>query len=143
MPAGVAKRMRRQKVLYDGEHHYDVVLGEQALYTNVGGPEVMLGQIERLIGETGLPSLTLGILPATARVRDLFPVPGFNIYGAGDSTRVHIELASSSVDITEPGELALHEKAFGLLSTAPVHGADAASLLRKAHAYWSTVPVRG
>ncbi|MGV9339161.1 Scr1 family TA system antitoxin-like transcriptional regulator [Streptomyces sp. NPDC003688] len=105
VPAGVAKRMRRQKVLYDGEHHYDVVLGEQALYTNVGGPEVMLGQIERLIGETGLPSLTLGILPATARVRDLFPVPGFNIYGAGDSTRVHIELASSSVDITEPGEL--------------------------------------
>ncbi|WP_260475884.1 DUF5753 domain-containing protein [Streptomyces sp. WAC 06725] len=39
--AGVAKRMRRQEVLYDGDHHYDVIPGEQALYTNVGGPEVM------------------------------------------------------------------------------------------------------
>jgi hypothetical protein len=28
--AGVAKRMKRQQVLYDGEHHHDVVLGEQA-----------------------------------------------------------------------------------------------------------------
>ncbi|WP_323371590.1 Scr1 family TA system antitoxin-like transcriptional regulator, partial [Streptomyces katsurahamanus] len=27
VPAGVAKRMQRQQVLYDGEHHYDVVLG--------------------------------------------------------------------------------------------------------------------
>ncbi|MFF1479583.1 Scr1 family TA system antitoxin-like transcriptional regulator [Streptomyces sp. NPDC058301] len=41
-----------------GVHHYDVVLGEQALYTNIGGPEVMRPQIERLL---------LGILPATAR----------------------------------------------------------------------------
>ncbi|MGW7408360.1 Scr1 family TA system antitoxin-like transcriptional regulator [Streptomyces sp. NPDC054833] len=48
VPAGVAKQMERQKVLYDGEHHYEVILGEQALYTNVGGPEVMRSQMERL-----------------------------------------------------------------------------------------------
>ncbi|MEU0381818.1 Scr1 family TA system antitoxin-like transcriptional regulator [Streptomyces cyaneofuscatus] len=47
VPAGVAKRMQRQQVLYDGEHHYDVILGEQALYTNIGGPEVMREQMDR------------------------------------------------------------------------------------------------
>ncbi|MFH8592270.1 Scr1 family TA system antitoxin-like transcriptional regulator [Streptomyces rimosus] len=40
--------MRRQEVLYDGDHHYDVILDEQALYTNVGGPEVMRAQSGRV-----------------------------------------------------------------------------------------------
>lgn len=80
VPAGVAKRIQRQEVLYDGAHHYDVVLGEQALYTNIGGAEVMRPQVERLLRELRLDSLTLGILPTTAPV-DLFPVPGFNVYG--------------------------------------------------------------
>ncbi|MER8087260.1 DUF5753 domain-containing protein [Streptomyces sp. NPDC094048] len=141
VPAGVAKRMQRQQVLYDGEHHYDVVLGEQALYTNVGGPEVMRGQIERLIDETGLPSLRLGILPSTARM-DLFPVHGFNIYGTGNDARAHVELVSSSVDVTEPSELALYGKAFALLRTAAVHGGDAKALLRKAHTHWRRIPAR-
>ncbi|MFF8613045.1 DUF5753 domain-containing protein [Streptomyces sp. NPDC015350] len=141
VPAGVAKRMRRQQVLYDGEHHYDVVLGEQALYTNIGGPEVMRGQIERLIDEASLPSLRLGILSSTARV-GLFPVHGFNIYGTGNDARAHVELVSSSMDVTEPGELALYEKAFALLRTAAVHGAGAETLLRKAHAHWSSAPAR-
>ncbi|MES9588716.1 DUF5753 domain-containing protein [Streptomyces sp. NPDC094045] len=141
VPAGVAKRMKRQQVLYDGEHHYDVVLGEQALYANVGGPEVMRGQIERLITEASLPSLRLGILPSTARV-DLFPVHGFNIYGMSNEVRAHVELVSSSVDITEPSELALYEKAFTLLRTAAVHGGDAEALLRKALAHWKSIPAR-
>jgi hypothetical protein len=66
VPAGVAKRMERQQVLYDGEHHYDVILGEQALYTNIGGPEVMREQLERLLRDIDLPSLSLGVLAATA-----------------------------------------------------------------------------
>ncbi|MFD9653488.1 Scr1 family TA system antitoxin-like transcriptional regulator [Streptomyces mirabilis] len=62
VPAGVVKRMERQQVLYDGEHHYDVILGEQALYTNIGGPEVMREQMERLLRDIDLSSLSLGVL---------------------------------------------------------------------------------
>ncbi|MGW2111165.1 DUF5753 domain-containing protein [Streptomyces sp. NPDC001948] len=133
VPAGVAKRMQRQEVLYDGEHHYDVVLGEQALYTNIGGPEVMRQQIERLLRELGLASLTLGILPSTAQV-DLFPVHAFNIYGDG---RAHVELVSSSVDITEQSELDLYDKAFAALSNAASYGTAAEELLGKAHTFWT------
>ncbi|WP_411108323.1 DUF5753 domain-containing protein [Streptomyces sp. c-19] len=139
VPAGVAKRMQRQQVLYDGEHHYDVVLGEQALYTNIGGPEVMREQIERLLRELGLASLTLGILPSTAPV-DLFPVHAFNIYGDGD--RAHVELVSSSVDITEQSELDLYGKAFAALSGAASYGDAAEELLKKAHSFWTNTSIR-
>ncbi|MFD5186814.1 DUF5753 domain-containing protein [Streptomyces sp. NPDC058357] len=138
VPAGVAKRMQRQRVLYDGEHHYDVVLGEQALYTNIGGPEVMRQQIERLLRDLRLASLTLGILPSTARV-DLFPVHGFTIYGDGD--RAHVELVSSAVDVTERSELALYDKAFAALSSAASYGDAAEELLGKAHSFWVDAPL--
>ncbi|MFF5012464.1 DUF5753 domain-containing protein [Streptomyces sp. NPDC001165] len=131
--AGVAKRMERQQVLYDGEHHYDVILGEQALYTNVGGPEVMREQMERLLRDIDLPSLTLGVLPATAEV-GVVPMPGFNMYDGG---RVHYELVSSGVDITDTDELALHEKAFDALSSAASYGDAASRLISKALAFWS------
>ncbi|MEU0105873.1 DUF5753 domain-containing protein [Streptomyces sp. NPDC006251] len=133
VPAGVAKRMERQRVLYEGEHHYDVVLGEQALYTNVGGREVMVGQMERLLRDIDLPSLSLGILPATAEV-DVVPMPGFNMY---DGVRVHYELVSTAVDVTDPGELALHDKAFAALSNAACHGEAARGLISKALAFWN------
>ncbi|GAB2845993.1 hypothetical protein GCM10027074_11090 [Streptomyces deserti] len=81
-----------------------MILGEQALYTNVGGPEVIRGQLERLLRDVDLPSLTLGVLPATAEV-DIVPMPSFNMYDGG---RAHYDLVSTGVDITDPGELALH-----------------------------------
>lgn len=130
--AGVAKRMERQQVLYDGEHHYEVVLGEQALYTNIGGAVVMRGQMERLLRDIDLSSLTLGVLPAAAEV-SVVPMPGFNLHG-GD--RAHYELVSSGVDITDPDELALHDKAFKALSEAAAYGDAAKELIRKALTFW-------
>ncbi|MER6129830.1 DUF5753 domain-containing protein [Streptomyces sp. NPDC001795] len=131
--AGVAKRMDRQQVLYDGKHHYDVILGEQALYTNIGGPEVMRGQMERLLRDIDLSSLALGILPATAEV-GIVPMPGFNTFGDG---RVHYELVSTGVDITDRDELLLHDKAFSALSNAAEYGDAAKGLVAKALGFWS------
>ncbi|MGW7230022.1 DUF5753 domain-containing protein [Streptomyces cyaneofuscatus] len=132
VPAGVAKRMRRQQVLYDGEHHYDVVLGEQALYTNIGGPEVMREQMDRILRDIDLPSLTLGIIPATAPV-DMLPVHAFNLHG----DEVHVELVSSGLNVTEPSELGLYRKAFSRLRDAALYGEGAKELLQKAWSFWS------
>ncbi|WP_428934669.1 DUF5753 domain-containing protein [Streptomyces sp. ACT015] len=133
--AGAAKRMERQQVLYDGEHHYDVVLGEQALYTDIGGPKVMTEQLERLLRDIGLPSLSLGVLPRAAEVACV-PAPGFNLHGDG---RAHYELVSGSVDIVDPAEVDLHEKAFGALSAAACYGDAAEELIRQALAFWRDV----
>lgn len=132
VPAGVAKRMERQQVLYDGEHQYDVLLGEQSLYTNIGGPTVMRGQMERLLRDIDLPSLTLGVLPTTAEV-GVVPMPGFNMY---DNSLAHYELVSTGVDITDPAELALHNKAFDALSQAACFGDPAKDLINKALVFW-------
>ncbi|MFG3250580.1 DUF5753 domain-containing protein [Streptomyces sp. NPDC048187] len=134
VPAGVAKRMERQRVLHDGDHHYDIVLGEQALYTNIGGPEVMRGQIDRLLRDIDLPSLTLGIIPATAHLA-VFPAPAFGIYGEGDT--VNVELVSSELDITDAREVALHHKMFDLLRQGAAYGEATKDLLRKAKSFWS------
>ncbi|MFD6798282.1 DUF5753 domain-containing protein [Streptomyces cyaneofuscatus] len=129
--AGVAKRLQRQQVLYDGEHHYDVVFGEQALYTNIGGPEVMREQMDRILRDIDLPSLTLGIIPATARV-DMPPVHAFNLHG----DEAHVELVSSGPNVTEPSELDLYRKAFSRLSDAALYGEAAEELLQKARTFW-------
>jgi hypothetical protein len=46
-----------------------MVLGEQALYTNVGGAAVMTGQLEHLQAVLKLPRLRLGIVPQGAPYR--------------------------------------------------------------------------
>ncbi|WP_098025623.1 DUF5753 domain-containing protein [Streptomyces sp. st115] len=132
VPAGVARRMERQQVLFDGEHRYDVVLGEQALYTNIGGPEVMVEQIDRILRDIDLPSLTLGIIPAAAPV-NMLPAHGFNLHG----DEVHLELVSSSVNVTEQSELGLYREAFRRLSEAALHGGEAKEILGKARSFWS------
>ncbi|MFE0927296.1 DUF5753 domain-containing protein [Streptomyces mutabilis] len=138
VPAGVAKRMERQRVLHEGEHHYDVILGEQALYTNIGGPTVMRSQIDRLLRDIDLPSLTLGIIPASARLA-MFPAPAFGIYGEGDA--VNVELISSELDITDESEVDLHHRMFDLLREGAAYGTEAVSLLRQAQSFWAKSPL--
>ncbi|MFF9058498.1 DUF5753 domain-containing protein [Streptomyces sp. NPDC014882] len=136
VPAGVAKRMERQQVLYDGEHRYDVVIGEQGLYTNIGGPSVMRGQMERLLRDISLPSLNLGILSSTAAMA-VIPKPAFSIFETDEGRRADYELVSRGVDITDPSEVALHDKAFDAISDAASYGGAAEELISKALDHWS------
>ncbi|GAA2666534.1 hypothetical protein GCM10010400_28880 [Streptomyces aculeolatus] len=130
--AGVAARMERQQVLYEPGRHFDVLLGEQALYTNIGGPAVMAGQMDRLLADFDQPTLRLGILPRTAEMPTL-PVNAFNLH---DNSVVHVELVSSGLDITSPDEIALHIKALDLLNDAAVHDDAARALIEQARTYW-------
>ncbi|MFI7326546.1 Scr1 family TA system antitoxin-like transcriptional regulator [Streptomyces rubiginosohelvolus] len=116
-----------------GEHRYDVVLGEQALYTNIGGPEVMVEQIDRILRDIDLPSLTLGIIPAAAPV-NMLPAHGFNLH----ADEVHLELVSSSVKVTGQSELGFYREAFRRLSDAALHGDEAKEILGEARSFWSS-----
>ncbi|MFJ7995636.1 Scr1 family TA system antitoxin-like transcriptional regulator [Streptomyces sp. NPDC096310] len=61
-----AKRLERQRYLTQGNRIFNVLLAEQALYSNFGGPEVMRGQLDRLLAVIGLPRLSLGFIPRSA-----------------------------------------------------------------------------
>ena len=71
----VAARLRRQEVLYDTGKTFELVTTEAALRTLVCPPQVMLGQLDRLLS-MGLANVTLGIIPMGAEL-DAVPLHGF------------------------------------------------------------------
>ncbi|MGH3714350.1 MAG: helix-turn-helix domain-containing protein [Micromonosporaceae bacterium] len=60
----VATRMRRQQYLYDTSKQFEFLLAEPVLRWLVDPPNVMLGQLDRLLAVvSGLPNIRFGILP--------------------------------------------------------------------------------
>jgi transcriptional regulator with XRE-family HTH domain len=128
LDAGVAARLERQKFLYRSDRRFLVVLGEQALRTNICGNEAMIGQLDRLLTVSALPNVSLGIIPARARMT-LAPENAFLIF---DERLVMIETYSAELTITQPREIAVYEKAFAWLSNSAVHGRQARTLILQA-----------
>src|SRR5262249_31287533 len=131
LAAGVAARMERQQILYEGNHRFHFVLAEQALRTEVGSAEVMIGQLDRLLTILSLPRVRLGILPAYHPYR--VPTNQFIMF---DDRVVHVEAVSAELTITQPREIALYVKAFTELSEAAVYGPGARSLIAAALNEW-------
>lgn len=128
LDAGVGARLERQKFLYRGGRSFQVVLGEQALRTNICGTEAMIGQLDRLLAVCALPNVSLGIIPARARMT-LAPENAFLIF---DQRMVMIETYSAELTITQPREIAVYERAFSWLSDSAVYGRQARALILQA-----------
>ncbi|MGW2231089.1 DUF5753 domain-containing protein [Streptomyces formicae] len=123
--AGVERRTARAQFMGQGDRTYHAVLGEQALRTNLGGVEVMRGQLIRLLDALELPGLKLGIIPSRAQLA-LFPGHCFSIF---DGLSVEVETYSAELIITDKDEVALYEKAFRLLEDSAVYEEDARALV--------------
>jgi transcriptional regulator with XRE-family HTH domain len=128
----VAMRMQRQQFLYKGDRRFSVVLGEQALYTNYGGPEVMRGQLDRLLAVMTLPRLSLGIIPRKVEQK-IWPGHPFSLF---DERLVIVETYSAELTVTQPRELTLYKRAFSLLQQSAVYGPDVRALIATALAEW-------
>ncbi|MGW6599453.1 helix-turn-helix domain-containing protein [Streptomyces sp. NPDC055036] len=126
--SAVAKRLERQQYLYRGDRIFNVLLAEQALYTNFGGPDVMRGQLDRLLAVMTLPRLSLGIVPRRAEMR-IWPGNSFSLF---DARLVLVETYSAEFSVTQPREIALYAKAFDLLKASAVYGRAARALIRSA-----------
>jgi transcriptional regulator with XRE-family HTH domain len=124
----VATRMERQRILYTGNRRFLFVLEEQTLRTCVGGIEVMLGQLDRMLAIMSLPRISLGIIPATTQ-RHCLTQGSFWIF---DQDRVQVEGVSAGLDITQPREVEVHAKAFELLQKDAVYGQRARDLVHRA-----------
>ncbi|MFI1827105.1 DUF5753 domain-containing protein [Streptomyces sp. NPDC020412] len=123
--AGVAARTARAQYLGRGGREYHVLLGEQALRTNMGGADVMRAQLRRVLEAMDTPGLTLGVIPARAPMA-AYPSNSFSIF---DGARVEIEPYSSAESITEPSDVALYERVFSLLQQSAVYGRGARELV--------------
>ncbi|MEV5649549.1 helix-turn-helix transcriptional regulator [Nocardia sp. NPDC052254] len=125
--AGVAKRLERQQLLYRGIRRFHFLIGEQALYTTVGGTSVMTGQLDRLIAVTGLPRVTIGIVPATAEIP--FAPANFSMF---DTKIVLVEAITAELTVTQPREIKLYHQAFDTLVRLSVTGDAARELIHQA-----------
>ncbi|MFE5597526.1 DUF5753 domain-containing protein [Streptomyces sp. NPDC056549] len=123
--SGVAARIERAQCIGREGRTYRVLLGEQALLTNVGGSEVMRGQLQRLSDATTLPGLTLGVIPARAQLL-VYPGGGFGIF---DDRRVELEGYRGAETITTPERISVFRKAFNLLQQSAIYGQSARDLI--------------
>lgn len=123
--AGVAARTARAQYIGQEGRTYHVLLGEQALLTNIGGAEVMRGQLRHLLDATHRPGLTLGIIPARARLQ-VYPGDGFSLF---DDRRAEVEGYRGAETITNPERLEVFRKAFGLLQPSALYGQEARDLI--------------
>jgi transcriptional regulator with XRE-family HTH domain len=122
---GATARLERQRVLTHGDRRFHMLLGQQALHTNVGGIEIMTGQLEHLLAVLKLPRLRLGIIPFDAPYR----VPLNNGFWILDEALVQFDTYSAELSLARPDEIALYGRAFERLAALAVYGAEARSII--------------
>jgi transcriptional regulator with XRE-family HTH domain len=126
----VEARMRRSRVIHEGDHRFATLIEENVLRHKVGSVEVMVGQLGTLLASMTLPSMSLGIIPAAAsREQAMWPLEQFTAF---DDARVHVELLAAKVTVTAPSELDIYLRAFARLTELAVYGAEARALILKA-----------
>jgi len=122
----VAERVRRQDILYQPGRTIEVILGEAALWNTPSTVDTLLGQLDRLISFSELPSLELGVVPRNVPM-PIAPLASFAVY---DNEFVLIETLTGEQRLDDPDEVAVYIKAFDRLCGASVTGPDAVALIR-------------
>ena len=112
-------RVATQHVTHDGDHRFTIVLEENVLRHQIGGPAVLREQLEYLRAAMSLPSVTLGIIPFSADRSLLHPVEMFFML---DDARGNVELVSGWLRVTQPSEIEMYAQAFGRLAEMAVYG---------------------
>lgn len=125
---GVAARVERQQILYRGAGRFTFILAEQTLRTTVADDGVMLGQLDRLLTVMSLPRVVLGIVPAKTEYHGP-ATSGFVIF---DQRLVQIETIAAELNVTQPREIELYERAFAGLVEHAVFGDAARELITQA-----------
>jgi transcriptional regulator with XRE-family HTH domain len=125
---GADARIERQRVLTHGDRRFHMLLGEQCLHTNVGGADVMAGQLEHLLGLLKLPRVRIGVVPFDAPYR----VPLNNGFWLMDDALVQFDTYTAELSLIRPDEIALYSRAFERLAALAVYGAEARAMIEGA-----------
>jgi len=123
----VAARVQRQDILYRPDKRFHFVLTEAALRYRMCPPEIMLGQLDRLVSFSALPNVKLGIIGfETAYV--VAPAHGFWLL---DSDRVMVETFSAELNLAQPQELVLYGGIFDALAAVASYGRSARMIINR------------
>ena len=122
----VGARMRRQEILYEPGREFEFIIMESALQIGAAPDEVMLGQLDRLLGVTGLANVTLRVIPV-GPVLERVPANSFLML----DDLAYVETYSAE-DILRGKEWSAYELVTGELRAESVAGEDARMLITAA-----------
>ncbi|AXG79889.1 XRE family transcriptional regulator [Streptomyces paludis] len=123
----VRVRTQRQEILYRPDKRFHFVLTEAALRFRLCTPDVMLGQLDRLISLSTLPNVKLGIIGFETPYA-VAPWHGFWIL---DHDRVMVETYSAELNLAQPSEVKLYGTAFERLAAVATYGRAARALITR------------
>jgi transcriptional regulator with XRE-family HTH domain len=123
----VAGRARRQEILYRPDKLFHFVLTEAALRFRLCTPDVMIGQLDRLVSLSQLLNVRLGIIGFETQYATS-PWHGFWIY---DNERVLVETLSAELDLRQPQEIGLYGSAFEQLAAVASYGRAARAIINR------------
>lgn len=123
----VQTRLRRQEILYRRDKRFHFVLAEPALRYRLCPPEVMLGQLDRLISLAGLPNVKFGIV-GFATPYKVAPAHGFWLL---DEERVMVETYSAELNLAGPQEIELYRTIFDTMAAAASYGRQAREIIKR------------
>jgi hypothetical protein len=128
----LANRLDRQKVLVrESAPAVRIVLGEAALYQQVGGKEGLREALEHLLSLQQMPNVSIRIVPFTAGGHRLIGTSYHRVEIDG-TKRVYVEGLTKATYIHEEDEVALYETEFErLLKGAAVDEGASATMLTK------------
>ncbi|MGH4017014.1 MAG: helix-turn-helix domain-containing protein [Pseudonocardiaceae bacterium] len=124
----VAARMARQQILYRPETRAHFVLTEAVLRYRLCPPEVMEGQLDRLLGMASMRTVRLGIIPFETQLVNA-PLHGFAIH---DERRVRVETLTATLTLSEPSEIRDYLERFAEYANLAVYGAQPRALITRA-----------
>lgn len=123
----VQARVKRQEILYRPDKRFHFILTEAALRYRLCPPEVMLGQLDRLVSFSALPKVRLGIIGfETAYV--VAPAHGFWLL---DKDRVMVETFSAELNLAQPQEIELYSSIFEHLAGVASYGRAARAIITR------------
>jgi len=123
----VQGRLQRQEILYRPDKRFHFVLTEAVLRFRLCPPEVMLGQLDRLVSFSALSNVRLGIIGFETQYATS-PWHGFWIY---DNNRVLVETFSAALDLRQPQEIELYANAFDQLAGVASYGRSARAIIMR------------
>jgi transcriptional regulator with XRE-family HTH domain len=123
----VQGRIQRQEMLYRPDKRFHFILTEAALRYRLCPPEIMLGQLDRLVSLSALPNVRLGIIGfETAYV--VAPAHGFWLL---DNDRVMVETFSAELNLAQPPEIELYAGIFEQLAAVASYGRSARGIITR------------
>ena len=126
--SAIRVRMQRQEVLYDPERTFHFIMPEAVLHYRLAPPEVMRGQLDRLLAVTSLPNVEFGVLPFEAQLPSA-PLNGYWIY---DQRMVVAATRTKELILKSPDDVEFYIKNFEEYREVAVYGDAARAVIIRA-----------